>query len=91
MFSNSNRKNWNLNIIRERNFWKDKLLNIFINVPETCPHCKIGKINLKNNENIINPLLGKCIYYKCKRELYFRIGSLFEKHNKTPASIIYQI
>ena len=91
MISAFNRKNWNLDINGERQFWKEKLLNIFINVPEACPHCKMGKIHLKNNESIINPVLGKCTNYKCKQELYFRIGSIFEKHNITPASIIYQI
>ena len=72
MISAFNRKNWNLDINGERQFWKEKLLNIFINVPEACPHCNIGKIHLKNNESIINPVLGKCTNYKFKRELYFR-------------------
>lgn len=40
---------------------------------------------------LINPLLGKWTNYKYRREIYFRIGTLFEKNNKRPVSIIYQI
>ena len=71
MISNSNSKNWNIDIIGERNFWKNKLLNIFIKDPDICLYCNIGKIQFKINQSIINPLHGKCTNYKCRRELYF--------------------
>ena len=52
--------------------------------------CK-GLIQLRKNESRINPYLGKCSIYKCNREIYLRVGTIFEPNSKTPASVIYKI
>ncbi len=54
-------------------------------------NCNVGKICLKKQDNLINPYLGKCNYYKCKRNIYLRIGTIFEYNNKTPASVLFYI
>ena len=48
-------------------------------------------ISIINNDNIINPLLGKCNHYKFRRTLYLRNNQIISKHNKTRVSILYYI
>ena len=48
-------------------------------------------MNIRNNNSLINPILGKCNNYLCRREKYLRIGTIFEPFSKTPASVIYNI
>lgn len=91
MKSNQNRKEYNIEINNERNFWTKKLIEIFIKVPDTCPYCNKGLIQLRKNESIIYPYLGKSSNYKCNREIYLRVGTIFEPNSKTPASVIYKI
>ena len=67
------------------------LIHIFIIIPTNCPICLIGKISIINNDNIINPLLGKCSHYKCRRTLFLRNNTIFSENNYTPASVLYYI
>lgn len=39
----------------------------------------------------INPLLGKCSYYKCNKEYYLRSNTIFEYNRNIPASVLYTI
>ena len=48
-------------------------------------------MNIRNNNSLINPLLGKCKNYLCRREKYLGIGTIFEPLNKKPSSVIYNI
>ena len=56
-------------------------------IKEICPSCSKGFIGLKNNDSIINPLIGKCNFYKCRKEVYLRKGTIFEYNSRTPASV----
>ena len=82
---------WNITIPNERIIWKNYLIGIFILIPEICNICKKGHINLRDNNSIINPFLGKCSNYKCNREFYLRKNTLFEYHRNIPASVLYNI
>lgn len=82
---------WNINLEEERNFWSTNIIGTFIKLPNICIYCNTGKICLRKNSSYINPYLGKCNYYKCNREYYLRKDTIFEKHNKTPCSVIYRI
>ena len=81
----------NITIDDERKYWLNTLIGLFINRTEECPYCKKGKLNIRNNKSIINPILGKCNNYHCNREKYLRIGTIFEPFKKTPLSVIYNI
>ena len=78
MESFANRKKWNIDIEAERKFWFSKLINEFITIPEKCEKFKIGNICLRNNNSIINPILGKCNFYKCNNETYLRKNTIFQ-------------
>jgi len=80
-----------ITIESERKFWDSKLINLFINPPKACKYCNQGVIYLRKNNSIINPYLDKCNQYKCNREQYLRINTIFEAQNKTPASVLYNI
>ena len=82
---------WNITIPNERIIWKNYLIGIFILIPEICNICKKGHINLRDNNSIINPFLGKCSNYKCNREFYLKKNTLFEYHRNIPASVLYNI
>ena len=82
-------KRWPISIEKERECWSKQLIPLFINTPEICHHHQKGIINLRKNESINNPYLGKCNKYFCNREIYLRKGTLFEKHNKTPCSVLF--
>lgn len=82
---------WGVSLEEERIFWKTKLIEIFIIIPTLCPICQNGKILFINHDSIINPFLGKCTYYKCRRALYLRNNTIFSNHNKTHASDLYYI
>ena len=59
-----------------------ELIDSFINKPKICQYCNI--INLRNNESIINLLLGNFNTYFCIREIYLQTETIFEKNNKIP-------
>ena len=80
-----NNQNIEQKIKREREFWNNELISIFIKVPKKSLKCKTGNINLINNANLINPLLAKCSNYKCHIQIYLRPGTIFESYKKTPA------
>ena len=86
-----NNNKWNISLNSERSFWKNYLIGIFIIIPNICEKCKKGHINLRNNESIINPLLGKCSYYKCNKEYFLRSKTIFEYNRNIPASVLYTI
>ena len=67
------------------------LVNVFIILPDKCKACNKSLICLRNNNSPINPLLGKCNWYKCNKEIYLRKNTIFQNHNKTPAYVIYTI
>ena len=56
-----------------------------------CSFCDKGFINLRENQSLINPFLGKCNNYRCPREIYLRKGMIFEFNNKTPAQVLHTI
>ena len=64
---------------------------MFIKPAEHCPYCITGKIGLKNNDSINNPLQDKCHNYKCTRNISLRKGTIFAFQSKTPVSILYKI
>ena len=86
-----NKKEWKIPIDQEREIWKKEILNIFIPIKEICPSCSKGFIGLKNNDSIINPLISKCNFYKCRKEVYLRKGTIFEYNSRTPASVLLTI
>ena len=53
------KKDWGVEIAKEREFWIKNLINTFINIPNKCKYYNKGNINLRNN-NIINPFLADC-------------------------------
>ena len=91
MENSNNKTNWGITIENERNFWDSYLINLFINPPKRCKYCNQGLIYLRKNNSMINPYLGKCNQYKCNREIYLRINTIFEAQNKTPASVLYNV
>ncbi len=91
MQSNNENNYWKIDIEKERDFIKKHIILTFITLPELCPYCKKGKVGLRNNNSINNPILGKCNYYKCTRNLYLRNRTIFQFNSKTPYSIIYKI
>ena len=82
---------WNIGIEEEHAFWKAYIIGIFIIPAEHCPYCITGKIGLKNNDSINNPLQVKCHNYKCTRNISLRKGTIFAFQSKTPFSILYKI
>ena len=40
IISKKNRKDSNININKERKLWAERLIDLFIKVPERCPYCK---------------------------------------------------
>ena len=74
-----NKKDWKIDIETERKFWIKNLLNVFIILPDKCKACNKGVICLRNNNSLINPLLGKCNWYKFNKELYLRKKQNFSK------------
>ena len=82
---------WNIDVAKEREFWKKKIFDNFIKIPQICESCNHGAVNLINQDSEINPFLGKCNNYKCKKNIYLRKGTIFEKHKHTPVSVLYNI
>ena len=82
---------WNIEIEEERAFWKAYIIGIFIIPGEHCPYCITGKIGLKNNDSINNPIQAKCHNYKCTRNISLRKGTIFAFQSKTRVSILYKI
>ena len=64
---------------------------MFIKPAEHCPYCITGKIGLKNNDSINNPIQAKCHNYKCTRNISLRKGTIFAFQSKTRVSILYKI
>lgn len=60
-----NKIEWGINISQEREYWKKYLIKVYISIPKNCRYCNKGFINLRENQSLINPLLGKCNNYKC--------------------------
>ena len=77
MESPNNIKNWGISIEQERKFWDKYLINILIPVPKNCKYCEKGIIYLRKKDSLINPYLGKYNNYKCNREFFLRIGTIF--------------
>ena len=82
---------YKIDIAAEREFWKTKLIGLYIIIPTKCPYFSIGGVGLKNIENENHPLQVKCNYYKCIRNLNLRRGTIFETHSKTPVSVLYKV
>ena len=80
-----------ISIEAERDIWNKKLINILIPLLSKCRYCNKGVLYLRNNHNIINPLLGKCNNYKCNREVYLRVGTIFQNFKKIPASVLFNM
>ena len=91
MESQNNKTEWGITVEQEREIWSKEILNILIPLPKHCNCCNKGLINLRKNNSINNPYLGKCNNYKCNREVYLRVGTIFEYNNKTPVSILYNV
>ena len=82
---------WKINIETERAFWNKYLLDKNIPIPKYCINFNHGIINLINQDNDTNPIIGKYNYYKCNRNILLRKGTIFEFHKHTPASVLYKI
>ena len=82
---------WKINIETERAFWNKYLLDKYISMPKYCINCNHGVINLINQDKDTNPIIGKCNYYKCNRNIRLRKGTIFEFHKHTPSSVLYKI
>ena len=50
MKSNKNRKDWNIGTNKDRNFWTEKLIELFIKLPYTCPYCNKGLIQMRKTK-----------------------------------------
>lgn len=87
----ANKTEQGISLEEEGDIWTKKSLKVLIPIPDKCNICKTGLIYIRNNNSINNPLLGKCINYKCQRQKYLRKGTIFEKFYKTPASVLFNI
>ena len=67
------------------------MLDKYIPIPKECINCNHGVINLINQNNETNPIIGKSNYYKCNRNIRLRKGIIFEFYMHTPASVLYKI
>ena len=74
-----------------KKFLSTKLIGSFINISELSIHCRYGNICLRKNKSYASPYLGKFNYYKCNKEYYLLKGTMFERHYKTPLSVLYHI
>ena len=82
---------WNIDITKEREIWNKKIIDIFIKVPHICDSCNHGFVNLINQDNEINPIIGKWNSYNCKKNIYLRKVTIFETYKHTPVSVLYII
>ena len=79
---NNRKKDWHINIANEREIWNNLQINRFISIPEKCIYFNTGLIKTRNNNSLVNPILGKFNNYICNNEYYLRKDSIFEKNNK---------
>ena len=84
---------WNLNYNKESEFWNDLKNKGFIYIPEICPTCNKGKMEIKKyfSKNIVNPYYIRCNYSKCRKKNNLRTFSFMNKIKNLPASIIFEI
>ena len=66
-----NKTNWGISVEYERKFWHNYLIGIFIIIPQICNECNKRTVYTKDNNSIINPILAKCKYYKCKKTFIY--------------------
>ena len=73
--------NWNLNYDNECDFWIDLKNKGFIYIPEICPTCKEGKLEIKkyNIKDVVNPYYIRCNYPKCRKKNKLRTFSFMNK------------
>ena len=85
--------NWNLNYDNECDFWIDLKNKGFIYIPEICPTCNKGKLEIKkyNSKDVVNPYYIRCNYPKCRKKNKLRTFSFMNKIKNVPASIIFEI
>ena len=70
--------------------WNKYLLDKYIPIPKDWINCNHGVINLINQDNDTNPIIGKFNYYKCNRNMQLRKGTIFEFHKYIPSSVLYK-
>lgn len=80
-----------ISIPYEREFWKNYILNIYVNPKERCPNC--GLISLKINEynSIYNPYVTRCSSSKCRKIVFLKENTFFALFPNTPVSLIINI
>ena len=78
-------------IEEERQLWEYEYVNKYIYIPQICPKCNIGKLNLVKFNTTCNPFKGGCTNYKCKARIYLRKYSIFALFPKIPIQILMNI
>lgn len=84
---------WKIEYTKEKKFWENIVIPSYIYIPELCPTCKKGKLQLKEskNKNLLNPFYLRCKFKKCKNRKSLRHYSFLKLHKFIPASIIFEI
>ena len=82
--------NIELTIERERKIWNHLFGIGLIPFPKNCPLCNHA-ISIKENETLNNPYLARCTNSQCRKTIYLRENTLFDKFLRTPISIIRYI
>ena len=78
MESIDNHRNWPININAERELCHNAILNEFIIIPNECPYCHKGSINLRNNNSLVNPIIGN-VFNIFVKEKYIFVKVLYLK------------
>ena len=87
----NNKTEWGISFEEERDIWSKEILNVLIPAPKVCTFCKKEIINLRKNNSINNFYSGKFNNYKCNREVYLSVGTIFQINNKTQVSLLYNV
>lgn len=67
----------NISIEKERNYWKNYLVDHFIYPPKECPQCHNKNIKIGELNNLKNPLRLVCNNYRCKNSTNLRKFSFY--------------
>ena len=81
----------NISIVKERNYWKNYLIEHFIYLPKECPKCHKTNIKIGEQNNLNNPIRLVCNKYKCLYRINLRKFSFLFNFPKQPASVIIKI
>ena len=74
----------------ERKLWNECFSNGLLPIPQNCPNCH-HNISIIENNTLINPYISQCTSSKCRKKIYLRVSSLFEKFPKKQISLIFYV